>query len=182
VNIISKGTNVWILVGLNSLGNYKTVKDKLNDVIKSMNVSVLDKSDIVDRFDGEPVCFILISRKDMERLGDEEDIPESSFNKLSYWWRYSEGSNLGNGDYRFSINSHWMSGFKSESPCIAKYNDIFEYMCSELGLSAERNITAVMMDLAYMNNLTPAELLNKYAKLYVDKKSNDLNGGKENEK
>jgi hypothetical protein len=173
---------VWVLVGLNSLGEYKTANDKLNDVIKALNTKIIEKSNIVDRYGGEPVCFILIPRKDMERLGDMEDVDDASFNVLSYWWRYSEGSTLGNGDYRFSINSHWMDGFKSETPCLTKYDDIFQYMCNELGLSVERNITAVLMDLAYINGLTPAELLNKYAKLYVDKKSNDFINGEENEK
>lgn len=42
------------------------------------------------------------------------------------------------------------------------YSNIYDYMCEELGASTEKNTTAIIMDLAKYNNITVAELLNKY--------------------
>jgi len=77
------------------------------------------------------------------------------------WWRYSEGSNIGSVNKRFSINGHWIYAWKGAN-IINKYSNLIEYINTELDLSSERNICALTVDLAQQNRVTLSELFNKY--------------------
>lgn len=81
------------------------------------------------------------------------------------WWRYSEGSNMGKIQTRFSINHHWLYAWKNNNSNTCrknKYNNIIEYINYELDISMEKNICALAVDIAKYNNLTLSELFNKY--------------------
>ena len=92
---------------------------------------------------------------------DESDDNENTW--LHSCWRYCEGSNLGDVDKRFSVNGHWLYGWSQfEEVYNLKYKHLLEYLCNEVGISTEKNVTACCMDLARFNNMSMAELFKKY--------------------
>lgn len=108
------------------------------------------------------------------------------------WWRSSTGSVLGTPDGEFEINGKPILAYCGETRknyydeccqdcsdytdkiCNAEYSDIekcigekkyknlLEYFYEELNISTEKNICAVCVDLAKYNNMTMAELFQKY--------------------
>lgn len=108
------------------------------------------------------------------------------------WWRSSTGSVLGTPDGEFEINGEPILAYCGETrknyyidycvncsdyidkSCNANYNDIeecggekkyknlLEYFYEELNISTEKNICSVCVDLAKYNNMTMAELFQKY--------------------
>lgn len=105
-----------------------------------------------------------LSEKDFERISNMND---ADWKDAWGWWRYAEGSNLGSVHRRFNINNHYIyawDGYKRD-----KYNDIERsykcltlYLCNEIGASMERNVCALAVDLARMNNIKLSELFTKY--------------------
>ena len=103
------------------------------------------------------------------------------------WWRYSKGSIMGFPCNEFTINNHsilaW-DGYSREhwekdcrmclNPCGGthedweycyggrEYSTITEYLCEELGASTEKNVCALLTDLAKYNNMKMSELMRKY--------------------
>jgi len=43
-----------------------------------------------------------------------------------------------------------------------EFKDIFDYLCSELGVSTEKNVSAILVDVAKYNKLSLAEVIDKY--------------------
>lgn len=107
------------------------------------------------------------------------------------WWRYAKGSNMGTpfdffavngkeliawgGPKREDLRDEWNGepeeeraayhySFKEyeEANYPYKYSTLTEYMCEELGVSMERNICALAVDLARANGLTMAKLFELY--------------------
>lgn len=95
------------------------------------------------------------------------------------WWRFAEGSNLGYVNARYNINHHYLQAWdgtstqdflKENKHCKPedryfperKYKSLLQYMCNEMGASAERNVCALAVDLAMQNGITMAELFRKY--------------------
>lgn len=107
------------------------------------------------------------------------------------WWRSAISSVLGTPDGEFEIKGEPIlayCGFRKDyytdycvncsdyidkscnatsvdiEECIGekKYNSLVEYLNIELGISTEKNICAVCVDLAKYNNMTMAELFQKY--------------------
>lgn len=104
------------------------------------------------------------------------------------WWRQSSGSILGYPTETFTVKGkeirlwrdsgteeHWEEAYEEDYPekeisydeyCENdrfKYNDIFDYCCTELGASTERNLSAIFADIAKYNNISIAELIDTYA-------------------
>jgi len=85
------------------------------------------------------------------------------------WWRWSAGSNLCSVCHRYNINGHYINAWDGYSrqddkdyPWARHYKNLLQYFCDELGVTTERNICAVAVDLAAKNNMTMAELFQKY--------------------
>lgn len=105
------------------------------------------------------------------------------------WWRNAEGCVLGYPDREYEINGHKIFAYDGRrredwkedceqyckvSDCNRtyedweqcylgkerKYSSLLEYLCSEIGVSVERNICAICIDLAKYNNMTMGELFN----------------------
>lgn len=109
------------------------------------------------------------------------------------WWRSADGSNMGDVNHEYTINGKkitaWDGEFKEtlksdcaycidyqagwcegigedRAKCIFErtYPDILTYFYDELGASVERSICGLAVELARQNNMTMAELFNKYMK------------------
>ena len=87
------------------------------------------------------------------------------------WWRQSEGSNLGYPDETAIVNgSELICGGKErvypsfdDIPKERKqYENLSDYLCNCVGVSQPRNVCACAMDLAKYNDMTMAELFEKY--------------------
>ena len=99
------------------------------------------------------------------------DMTEEKFIELAgedAWWRQSYGSNLGYHDTEFVINDKnlvaWGSPIYS-SKIGNKYNTLSDYLCNCVGVSQPRNVCACAMDLAKYNDMTMAELFEKYEEI-----------------
>lgn len=112
------------------------------------------------------------------------NIPDDQWEDDFGWWRWAEGSNLFCLDRdTFTVNGKPMIGYvdskwedmlqeyqedePEEDYTIddirqTKYTNLTSYICDELGASTERNVTAVAMDLAKMNNISLSELFDRY--------------------
>ncbi len=85
------------------------------------------------------------------------------------WWRSADGSNMGVPNYEFTINGHlidaWMRDAEDEEEkeyYDTPYSSLTEYLRTVLGASTERNVCALAVDLAKYNNMTMAQLFQKY--------------------
>ena len=96
------------------------------------------------------------------------DMSEDEFVKLAgeeAWWRQSDGSVLGVPDTYFSVHGERLLGWDSpiyESKVWHKYVNLSEYLCDCIGASTGKNVCACVTDLAKYNDMTIAELFDKY--------------------
>lgn len=130
-------------------------------------------------YDGDSYEVWELSDYDFNRLcanENEDAIWEDDWG----WWRYAKGSSIEDypDDYpinTFIINSQEMLGYFDSR----RYYDVFEdeyddmswyytydyltdYISNEFGASTESNVCAIAKSLAKLNNITLAELFNKY--------------------
>lgn len=107
------------------------------------------------------------------------------------WWRYAKGSNMGtacsfftvngkeliawDGDRRDNITEDWFNANYEEKAEFhhslkeyeeyhmpRKYDTLLKYLCDELGVSTERHVCALAVDLAKTNGYTMAELFKEF--------------------
>jgi hypothetical protein len=96
------------------------------------------------------------------------------------WWNSAEGSNMDNPISRFNINHHYIQAWDGDGRLEAleevngntshddycyedrKYKDLLGYLCDEIGASMGKNVVALAVDLAVMNNMKMSELFKKY--------------------
>lgn len=108
------------------------------------------------------------------------------------WWRGADGSNLGSIDMDFTVKGLSLTAWQGihrerffedncqdcsdflKGDCHASeldidecfqghnYKDLLDYIYDEIGATTESNVCAVMTDLAKQNDMTLAELLQKY--------------------
>lgn len=96
------------------------------------------------------------------------------------WWRSSEGSNMYNPLSLFNINGHCITAWDGHGRLRAleevngntnhpdywyqdrKYKNLLEYFCEEIGASQPRNVCALAVDLARINNIKMSELFQNY--------------------
>lgn len=96
------------------------------------------------------------------------DMSEDEFVKLAgeeAWWRSCEGSVLGVPDTYFSVHGERLLGWDSpiyKSKVWHKYVNLSEYLCDCIGASTGKNVCACVTDLAKYNDMTIAELFDKY--------------------
>lgn len=93
------------------------------------------------------------------------DMTEDDFVKLAgeeAWWRQSDGSVLGVPDSYFEVNGECLLGWNRWEHETTRYTNLSEYLCDCVGASTCKNVCACAMDLAKYNDMTMAELFEKY--------------------
>lgn len=114
-----------------------------------------------------------VEDKDFERLCELE---EEDWKTDWGWWRSAEGSNMFNELDDYIINGQsiiaWDGTNRVESEeeedeedrwwFEREYNSLFEYFCEEIGASQPRNVCALAVDLARINNIKMSELFQRY--------------------
>ena len=132
-----------------------------------------------------------VNDDEFKRLCETTDEQFEQYAEDDAWWRQSDGSVMGSPCYDFVINGQpivawrdyrwedrYMAYWETMSEeakskykdaydycdmwMTTEYKDILEYFCDELGVSAERNVCALATDLAKYNNMTIAELFERY--------------------
>lgn len=81
------------------------------------------------------------------------------------WWRSATGCVLGVPGTEYEVNGEGLIGW--ESPIYddydrTKFSKLTEYLCRCIGASTEKNVCACCVGLAKYNNITMAELFEKY--------------------
>lgn len=94
------------------------------------------------------------------------DMSEDEFVKLAgeeAWWRQSDGSELGIPDTKFIISGEEMVGWNTRGEYENfQYAKLTDYLCYGIGASQPKNVCACAMDIAKYNDMTMAELFEKY--------------------
>lgn len=94
------------------------------------------------------------------------DMSEDEFVKLAgedAWWRQCDGSVLGVPDTKFIISGEEMVGWNTrEEYENFQYAKLTDYLCYGIGASQPKNVCACCVDLAKYNDMTMAELFEKY--------------------
>ena len=95
------------------------------------------------------------------------DMAEEEFSELANdyaWWVSSKGSSLCIPDKEFTVNGKYLLAW--DSPIyennMYEYHNLSEYLYDCIGYSQPRNVCALAIDLAKYNNMTMAELFEKY--------------------
>lgn len=106
-----------------------------------------------------------LSKEEYEKLSndaDERDIEDGFW--LHGGWRWAEGSNMGNPNTRMTVRGEELVCWEKEWNGMQEdeYKDLLTYLCNEIGASAFRNVCALAVDLAKWNNMTMAQLFEKY--------------------
>ena len=97
------------------------------------------------------------------------NVPEDQWHEDWGWFRYSSGANLGPATEQYMIGGQkvlaW-DGYKHEIDEDGydwrEYSDLTEYLELELGASTESNVCSVVTEMAKQNDMTIAQLLQKY--------------------
>lgn len=97
--------------------------------------------------------------KFMCAMSEEEFVEVAGENA---WWRSSEGSILGIPNEYFSVNGECLIGWNRWDRETTRYTNLSEYLCDCVGVSQPKNVCACCMDLSKYNNMTMAELFEKY--------------------
>lgn len=133
-----------------------------------------------------------MSDDDYEKLCAVSDAKWDDDKYVDSWWRGADGSNMGTVNYEFTIRGKkidaWYNeytddylierwdrldkeekleyGFDKLDYINAwhqtEYEDLLEYFCEELHASTERNVCALVTDMARQNEITVAELFRQY--------------------
>ena len=94
------------------------------------------------------------------------DMSEDEFVKLAgeeAWWRQCNGSVLGVPDTKFIINSEEMVGWNTRGEYENfQYAKLTDYLYYGIGASQPKNVCACCVDLTKYNDMTMAELFEKY--------------------
>lgn len=78
------------------------------------------------------------------------------------FWCHDVGSNLGVVTTEVTINGQPIKAWCWFNYGVDSFADLLEYYEMELGASTEKNVCALSVDLAKQNNITMAELFEKY--------------------
>jgi hypothetical protein len=105
-----------------------------------------------------------LSDEDFERICEFDD---KTWKDNWGWWRSAEGSNMSNPISRFNVNHHYMKAWDSNNRLeglkyFRDYKNLLGYICDEIGASQPRNVCALAVDLAKINNMKLGELFKKY--------------------
>lgn len=106
-----------------------------------------------------------MSKEEFEKLANVED---EAWKERWGWWRSAEGSNEKGEISTFKIYNKDILAWESEDRTKGfiddekDYGDLLYYLSDEIGASQPKNICALAIDLAKMNNITMGELFTKY--------------------
>lgn len=96
-----------------------------------------------------------------------EDMTDEEFNNMApdgCWWRFAEGSIMDVPNVRAKINDKEILAWANPNTTHnLEYDNLLEYYREVLGVSTEKNICALSVDLAKYNNMTIAELFWRYS-------------------
>lgn len=123
----------------------------------------------VRAYDGRPdKCRYEIWQVSDEDFARLNAVPDVSWREDWGWWRASDGSNMaGEPIHEFVVNGYPMKGWRDESNedielYMSSYPNLLTYLSVEIGASTERNVCALCVDLAKINEVTMAELFRKH--------------------
>ncbi len=111
-----------------------------------------------------------VSDRDFERLCN---IDEDDWEDEWGWWRSSVGSNIRNPLTIFKIKGQELIAWDGDNRIEEdkaddkylferEYCNLLDYLCDEIGTSQPRNVCALTVDLAKINNMKLSELFIKY--------------------
>ena len=126
--------------------------------------------DIVDNPPNDAEITYASGRYEVWEISDELhkrmcDMSEEEFIEMAgedAWWRSSTGSVLGIPDTEFKVNGEYLLGWNRWEREWNTYINLSEYLCECVGASTGKNVCACAMDLAKYNDMTMAELFEKY--------------------
>ena len=129
--------------------------------------------DIVDNPPNDAEITYAGERYEVWEVSDELykkmcDMSEEEFVEIAgedAWWRSSTGSVLGVPDTEFDVNGNDLVAWDSpiyESKKGNRYESLSDYLCNCVGISQPKNVCACAMDLAKYNDMSMAELFEKY--------------------
>ena len=110
---------------------------------------------------GVPMKVYIVTMEELKIMSDDK----AWDNTEEGCWRWSSGSNLGNETRRYNINDKyiqaWDGRFRQENKGHRnrKYDNILIYLSEEIGISTEGNVTACLVHLAKLNNMSVSELM-----------------------
>lgn len=105
----------------------------------------------------------LLSKEDFDSICAVDD---EAWKENWGWWRYAKGSNMDSPLHEYIIHGAkimaW-DGYK-RGYCVRtrEYEDIISYFNNEIGASTEKNVCALAVHLARINEMTLSELFKKY--------------------
>lgn len=114
-----------------------------------------------------------LTQEDFEKLCN---IGENDWNDDWGWWRSAVGSNMCNPLSTFKIKGQEIAAWDGDNRIEddkaededdrylfeREYHNLLEYMCEEIGASQPRNVCALAVDLANINNIKVSNLFKKY--------------------
>lgn len=126
-----------------------------------------------------------VTEQDLDKMIKEEMPFEVKDKWVEACWRHALGSNMNlySGDHpicRYNVKGRYIKAWDGLGRTKAledvngntshpdycypnrKYRTLLEYFCEEIGVSTERNVCALAVDLAKLNDLTMAELFKNY--------------------
>jgi len=101
---------------------------------------------------GNPICKIKINNNDITVYYDEKRIEQ-------YIEDYLEKDYISEFKNEEEARNQLFKDYFSEK-CI--YKTFTEYCCNQWGASTEKNVCAIAVEIAILNNITMGELFNKY--------------------
>lgn len=81
------------------------------------------------------------------------------------WWRYATGTNLeddGREIKTFKVNGISMLGFHADKSRKKTYENLFRYICDGIGASTAKNVCAISVGLAKLNDISLTQLWSEY--------------------
>lgn len=105
-----------------------------------------------------------LTKEDFEKLSNDADERDT---EDGFWqhggWRWAEGSNMGDPNDTKTVGGERLVCWdRNREWKEDEYRDLLTYLCNEMGCSAFRNVCALAKELAKWNNMTMAELFDKY--------------------
>lgn len=98
-------------------------------------------------------------------LGYQDDLWKPEWG----WYRCADGCNVAHWPTAtFMVNGKYMIGFYNENDDYWRektdraYDSLTDYLCEVIGASTPKNVCALAVDIARLNEMTMAELFTKY--------------------
>ncbi|WJV20803.1 hypothetical protein QU593_10335 [Rossellomorea marisflavi] len=129
---------------------------------ESLDIAVEELGIVAEKtYEGEQYQIWKLSDSEYDVLAS---VSEEDWKNEYGMWRYSEGSVLDGQVVSLTVKGKELIGFGDTmyDYGITEHKDLLSYLCDELGVSQPRNVAAVVVDLADMNEMTVSDLFNTY--------------------